>query len=61
VKLCTGRAFAVQDVAAPENEPFGDAEAHAIQIRLRGRGDLNSLVVAIRDLQGVRSVRRLSR
>jgi putative Mg2+ transporter-C (MgtC) family protein len=59
LKLCTGRAFSVHDVTPQDNVP-GDAGMHSIQLRLRGRGDLDSLVVAVSDLRAVTSVRRIS-
>jgi putative Mg2+ transporter-C (MgtC) family protein len=57
MKLCTGRAFSIDDVTANEDNAASDAGKHVIRLRLRGRGDLNSLVVAIGDIQGVISVR----
>jgi putative Mg2+ transporter-C (MgtC) family protein len=57
LKLCTGRAFSVHEVTA-EDDAMTDSATHAIQLRLRGRGNLDALVLAIRDLQGVISVRR---
>jgi putative Mg2+ transporter-C (MgtC) family protein len=57
LKLCTGRAFSVHEVTA-EDDAMTDATTHAIQLRLRGRGNLDSLVLAIRDLRGVTSVQR---
>jgi putative Mg2+ transporter-C (MgtC) family protein len=58
-KLCTGRAFSVHEVAA-KDDAMTDSSTHAIQLRLRGRGNLESLVLAIRDLRGVISVHRFS-
>jgi putative Mg2+ transporter-C (MgtC) family protein len=57
MKLCTGRAFSINDVTAHEDNVASDAGKHVIRLRLHGRGDLNSLVVAIGDIQGVISVR----
>jgi putative Mg2+ transporter-C (MgtC) family protein len=57
LKLCTGRAFSVSEVSA-EDDAMTNASTHAIQLRLRGRGNLDSLVLAIRDLGGVVSVRK---
>ena len=59
LKLCTGRAFSVHDIA-PQDNTSSEAGVHLIQLRLRGRGDLDSLVVAIGDLSAVNSVRRIS-
>jgi putative Mg2+ transporter-C (MgtC) family protein len=54
LKLCTGRAFSVNEVTVED-----DATTHAIQLRLRGRGNLDSLILAIRDVPGVTSVKRV--
>jgi putative Mg2+ transporter-C (MgtC) family protein len=59
LKLCMGRAFSVHEVTA-EEDAMTDAATHAIQLRLRGRGNLDSLVLAIRDVRGVRSVKRIA-
>ncbi len=59
MKVCAGRAFSVHDLAPQDNVP-SDPSTHSIQLRLRGRGDLDSLVVAISDLRAVTSVRRIS-
>jgi putative Mg2+ transporter-C (MgtC) family protein len=59
LKLCTGRAFSVNDITA-QDDASTNTERNAIQLRLRGRGDLDSLLVAIGDLRGVISVRRAS-
>jgi len=55
MKLCTGRAFSINAVAA-QDDAVTDPEKHVIKLRLRGRGDMNSLVVAIGDIHGVISV-----
>jgi putative Mg2+ transporter-C (MgtC) family protein len=59
LKLCTGRAFLVHEVTA-EDDAMTDSTTHAIQLRLRGRGNLDSLVLAIRDVRGVTSVKRIA-
>jgi len=59
LKLCTGRAFSVHEVTA-EEDAVADSATHAIQLRLRGRGNLDSLVLAIRDLNGVAGVHKTS-
>jgi hypothetical protein len=57
MKLCSGRAFAVQDVARrPDLD--ADPRTHALRLRLHGRGDLDSLMVAVGDLRGVTSVEK---
>lgn len=47
-------------VSTAEDHALTDAHTHAIQLRLRGRGNLDSLVLAIRDLRGVTSVKRIT-
>lgn len=57
IKLCTGREFAVHEITAEDDEDPLSA-THAVQLVLRGRGNLELLVLGIRDLRGVVSVRR---
>jgi uncharacterized membrane protein YhiD involved in acid resistance len=59
LKQCTGRAFTVHDVT-PQDDALSDSGKHSIQLRLRGRGNLDSLVVAVSDLRAVTSVRRIT-
>src|ERR1700678_20398 len=58
LKLCSGRAFSVQEVVAHDDEAT-DQERHAIHLRLRGRGDFDSLAIGMLDLRGIISVRRV--
>jgi putative Mg2+ transporter-C (MgtC) family protein len=58
LKLCTGRAFSVYDVT-PQDDTANEPGKHSIQLRLRGRGNLQSLIVAVSDLRAVTSVRRI--
>jgi len=58
LKLCVGRSFSVQDIASPAH-PNAPANLHAVQIGLRGRGSWDTLLVALGDLAGVTSVRKL--
>ncbi len=60
IKLCTGRAFTVHDVSTQDDTFQGESDNHAIELRLRGRGNLESLLLAIRDLEGVKSIRRVT-
>jgi putative Mg2+ transporter-C (MgtC) family protein len=60
IKLCAGRAFSVHDVVAEDANGAGEPDSHAIELRLRGRGNLDSLLLAIGDLQGIKSIRRIS-
>jgi putative Mg2+ transporter-C (MgtC) family protein len=60
LKLCTGRAFSVHEVT-PRDEVSSDAGKHSIQLRLRGRGNLDALIVAVSDLRAVASVRKNSK
>jgi hypothetical protein len=48
----------VSDVVAGKSPEGGAIEMHALQLRLRGRGDFDALLVAIADLKGVVSVRK---
>ncbi len=60
MKVCGGRAFAVNEI---EVHPGGDAselETRALHLRLRGRGGLDALVIALGDLPGVISVNIIS-
>jgi putative Mg2+ transporter-C (MgtC) family protein len=57
LKLCTGRAFSVNELSA-EDDAMTNATTFAIQLRLRGRGNLDSLILAIRDIRGVTSVKK---
>jgi putative Mg2+ transporter-C (MgtC) family protein len=57
LKLCTGRAFSVHGVT-PKDASTGDPGRHSIQLRLRGRGSMDALVLAMSDLRGVTSVQR---
>jgi putative Mg2+ transporter-C (MgtC) family protein len=56
LKLCSGRAFSVHEVSA-HDDGATDHERHAIHLRLRGRGDFDSLAIAMRDLRGIISVK----
>jgi putative Mg2+ transporter-C (MgtC) family protein len=58
LKLCSGRAFSVHEVSAFDDEAT-DHERHAIHLSLRGRGDFDSLAIAMRDLRGIISVKRV--
>ncbi len=58
LKLCSGRAFSVHEVSA-HDDAATDQERHAIRLRLRGRGDFDSLAIAMRDLRGIISVQRV--
>ncbi|MGH8230782.1 MAG: MgtC/SapB family protein [Steroidobacteraceae bacterium] len=52
-RLCTGSGFAVHQFMVKQDDASEDPERQAIRLRLRGRGDMESLVVAIGDLKGV--------
>jgi putative Mg2+ transporter-C (MgtC) family protein len=58
LKLCSGRAFSVREVSA-HDDAATDQNTHAIRLRLRGRGDFDSLNLAMRDLHGIISVQRV--
>jgi hypothetical protein len=59
LKQFTGRAFSVHDVM-PQDEASSEPGSHAIRLWLRGRRNLQSLVVAVSDLRAVTSVRKIS-
>jgi putative Mg2+ transporter-C (MgtC) family protein len=59
LKLCTGRAFAVHGVT-PKDGGANETGKNSILLRLRGRGDMDALVVAMSDLRAVTSVQRTS-
>lgn len=60
MKACTGRAFEVQEVTAHQGNADTINETHALQLRLRGRGALDHLILALGDLEGVVSVNVVS-
>jgi putative Mg2+ transporter-C (MgtC) family protein len=60
MKVCTGRAFSVQEVTAHQGNADAINETRAIQLRLRGRGAIDHLVLALGDLEGVVSVNIVS-
>jgi putative Mg2+ transporter-C (MgtC) family protein len=59
MKVCGSRAFAVNEIEVHPGDA-GDAEARALHVRLRGRGGLDALVIALGDLPGVISVNVIS-
>jgi hypothetical protein len=60
MKVCTGRAFSVQEVTAHQGNTDAVNETRAIQLQLRGRGALEHLILALGDLEGVVSVNIVS-
>ncbi len=56
LQLCNGRGFSVDQIALKRDEAASEAEKQAIRLRLRGRGDLESLLIALGDLKGVMAV-----
>jgi putative Mg2+ transporter-C (MgtC) family protein len=61
MKVCAGRAFSVNEIAVhPGNAAESEVESRALHVRLRGRGGLQSLVIALGDLPGVISVNIIS-
>jgi putative Mg2+ transporter-C (MgtC) family protein len=55
-RLCIGSGFSVHQLTLQRGDAQADPDKQAIRLNLRGRGDLESLVVAIGDLKGVTSV-----
>jgi putative Mg2+ transporter-C (MgtC) family protein len=60
MKVCSGRAFAVNEIEVHPGDAAGDVETRALHVRLRGRRGLNALVIALSDLPGVVSVNIIS-
>jgi putative Mg2+ transporter-C (MgtC) family protein len=60
MKVCDGRAFAVNEIEVHPGGDAGEAETRALHVRLRGRGGLDALVIALGDLPGVISVNIIS-
>ncbi|MEJ0037855.1 MAG: MgtC/SapB family protein [Gammaproteobacteria bacterium] len=56
IQMCTGRGFAVHDITVRGDTHPTESEGRAIQLQVRGRRGLTSLVVAIGDVKGVVSV-----
>jgi putative Mg2+ transporter-C (MgtC) family protein len=54
-RLCTGSGFSVQELSVQREDAPAERK-HSMRLRLRGRGDLESLAVAIGDLEGVVAV-----
>jgi putative Mg2+ transporter-C (MgtC) family protein len=55
--LCTGSGFSVHQLTLQRDDAAADPEQQAVRLRLRGRGDMQSLLVALGDLKGVTSAR----
>jgi putative Mg2+ transporter-C (MgtC) family protein len=55
-RLCGGSGFSVQELSVQREDVPADRK-QAMRLRLRGRGDLASLAIAIGDLEGVVAVR----
>jgi putative Mg2+ transporter-C (MgtC) family protein len=52
-RLCTGSGFSVHQLTVQRDDAPADPDKQAVRLQLRGRGDMESLVVAIGDLKGV--------
>jgi putative Mg2+ transporter-C (MgtC) family protein len=55
-RLCAGSGFSVQELSVQREDVLADRK-QAMRLRLLGRGDLESLAIAIGDLEGVVAVR----
>jgi putative Mg2+ transporter-C (MgtC) family protein len=53
MQICTGRGYAIQQLAVEPIEGAPESEARAIQLQLSGRRGAESLVVAVADIKGV--------
>jgi putative Mg2+ transporter-C (MgtC) family protein len=60
MKVCGGRALGVSEIEVHPGGDAGEAETRALHVRLRGRGGLDALVIALSDLPGVISVNIIS-
>jgi putative Mg2+ transporter-C (MgtC) family protein len=60
MKVCGGRAFAVNEIDVHPGGDAGEGEPRALHVRLRGRGGVDALVIALGDLPGVISVNIIS-
>jgi putative Mg2+ transporter-C (MgtC) family protein len=60
MKVCGGRAFAVNEIDVHPGGDAGEGEPRALHVRLRGRGGVNALVIALADLPAVISVNIIS-
>jgi putative Mg2+ transporter-C (MgtC) family protein len=60
MKVCGGRALGVNEIEVHPGGDAGEAETRALHVRLRGRGGLDALVIALSDLPGVISVNIIS-
>ena len=60
MKVCGGRALGVSEIEVHPGGDAGEVETRALHVRLRGRGGLDALVIALSDLPGVISVNIIS-
>jgi len=57
MQMCTGRGYAVLELALEGDEGTEEGETRAIHFQLRGRRGIEALVVAIADIKGVVAAR----
>jgi putative Mg2+ transporter-C (MgtC) family protein len=57
MQMCAGRGFSIQELAVEQSDEAAGSDARAIHLRLRGRREVEALLVAIGDIKGVVSAR----
>ena len=57
MQICTGRGYAVQELAIEQGDLAAESEVRAIHFHVSGRRGVESLVVAIGDVKGVVAAR----
>jgi putative Mg2+ transporter-C (MgtC) family protein len=60
MQMCTGRGYAIQELAVEQGEPTAEGESRAIHFQVSGRRGVEALLVAIGDVKGVVSARQSS-
>ncbi|MFT3906747.1 MAG: MgtC/SapB family protein [Steroidobacteraceae bacterium] len=53
MQMCTGRGYAIHELAVEQTEGVGEGESRTIRFRVTGRRGVTALVVAIADIKGV--------
>jgi putative Mg2+ transporter-C (MgtC) family protein len=57
MQMCTGRGYAIQELAVEQGESTAEGESRAIHFQVSGRRGVGALLVAIGDVKGVVSAR----
>jgi putative Mg2+ transporter-C (MgtC) family protein len=53
MQMCTGRGYAIQEIAVEQAEGTAEGETRAVRFHLSGRRGVEALVVSIADIKGV--------